>query len=66
MDDLFLNKQGKDFRDRVLKAMDEYARACCKASLEKAKDNIEIRVYKSGQVEIDRSSVTDESNIVLV
>ncbi|MEA1849224.1 hypothetical protein U9K52_09895 [Chryseobacterium sp. MHB01] len=36
MDNLFLDKQGREFRDRVLEAMKEYAIEVAKATLEKA------------------------------
>ena len=36
MDNLFLDKQGREFRDRVLEAMKEYAVEVAKATLAKA------------------------------
>lgn len=81
MDRLFLDGKGVAFREKIFDAMRDYAREVAQASLEKAAENANIKyhdghnkLYKAvkhvqigaDNIQIDKESITNESNIILI
>lgn len=64
MDNLFLDHERKEFRQRIFDAMEEYATECVKSSLEKASENACIE--PKGMMTKVKLSITDEKNIVIL
>lgn len=70
MDNLFLDAEGRAFRNRIFEAMKEYSSICVKASLEKASETAKThKVNQWGRlydIEVDKESITDKDNIILL
>lgn len=67
MDNLFLDAEGRSFRNRIFEAMKEYSSICSQASLEKASENTIhlLETYNAEHIEI-KAEITDNKNIILL
>lgn len=61
------NERECNKKSEILEAMKRYAEECVKASLEKASESVKInRLGKTYDVEVNKESITNPKNIVLI
>jgi len=66
MSNLFLDSQGKNFRDRIVQAMKEYAKEVAREALKNAAENaslIESVPHSAVYDTIDKQSILSDKNI---
>lgn len=69
LNDFGISKETTDWYGQIVSASKMYARECVKASLEKAAENAKALEFIDNPdriLYVDKSSITSESNIVLI